>query len=891
MPKQTRGFWVCDYCSATFDRPYDAHVHETQQCEQRASSGSHMAPQDAPSHHYEDSQPLRAVPLLDSDVLDHGLATADAVSCRNLELFESFEQVGLRCRLCAKAHRGAHGELSLPRSIASLADAVMCMADRHLRVCEWLPLHERSLLEQMMRTRMGQDGHWHAEEAHRLALVEYCKARCFQLGMTNRYPEHSGIAWTDTDTAAPAITVTHAPTLQQSPIRQPQPQHNEITAAPSFDGRNMQPPPQESYHAVEQAHAGFAPPYHQGLSPMRPPMEAETQGIFRNTSFELPSNFPFFQDPYDGDWLCKYCSHVHPQYRDAHYRWSTQDRTPPPGDFIDHHLAICRMYLGEQQQQQQQMADYYHAPPPPHPPPHYGYGPPPPVESSYESANYSRAAAAAAGPLPPNVHPHGYPYDMPSASLSPGRSHHPHHNPQHQPQEGVMEETALRAAHYLASHDRFAQFPDDEKLVREEDKLLLTDFLYYLMKQLQVVRFSEADRKTRGGKRENINVGYGGLECVHCSESTKSRKFYWSGVDRLANSFAEIPSHVFKCKDCPDAVKNALTALKEVHPEQMARLPRGSQKVFFRRVWKRMHDEDPDPATCTATAATTQQQSPKPPPKIETSSNPVSPTEDTKQTSPTNTTGTIGSEDSVFVMERPTREAAQALADLARQTEPTPPSPSSRVLLAIAEDRDFLSDQDCFIRRQLEVFCATHEDVRIAQEDLKYPIQQGQVGMRCIHCSLAKSASGARGSGVVYPYSIGGIFEAVREFQRVHLEACEHFPVSWKSKLENMKESATISSIQRKYYSLAAKGLGLQDTREGIRAGAESVPVVAQAVFTFSDKEESWTKLHAGEQEQVAGSEDAYQHLASSVPSSKRKGDDHYEEPDSKRLASGDYSR
>lgn len=49
-----------------------------------------------------------------------------------------------------------------------------------------------------------------------------------------------------------------------------------------------------------------------------------------------------------------------------------------------------------------------------------------------------------------------------------------------------------------------------------------------------------------------------------------------------------------------------------------------------------------------------------------------------------------------------------------------------------------------------------------------------------------------------------------------------------------MKESTTITSIQRKYYALAAKGLGLCDTKDGIRAGSESVPVVSQAVFAFS---------------------------------------------------------
>ena len=131
-----------------------------------------------------------------------------------------------------------------------------------------------------------------------------------------------------------------------------------------------------------------------------------------------------------------------------------------------------------------------------------------------------------------------------------------------------------------------------QSLIVEPDADLLTDYFYHMMQQLVVCRFSEKDRKTRGGKRENINIGYGGLQCLHCIDAPAARKFYWSTVDRLANSFAEIPTHVLKCKSCPDNIKDALLALKGRHSDQMQILPRGSQKVFFRRMWRRLHDGD-----------------------------------------------------------------------------------------------------------------------------------------------------------------------------------------------------------------------------------------------------------------------------------------------------------
>ena len=48
-------------------------------------------------------------------------------------------------------------------------------------------------------------------------------------------------------------------------------------------------------------------------------------------------------------------------------------------------------------------------------------------------------------------------------------------------------------------------------LVQEDDALLLSQYFYYLMMQLQICYFAESDRKTRGGKRDNIAVGFGGL--------------------------------------------------------------------------------------------------------------------------------------------------------------------------------------------------------------------------------------------------------------------------------------------------------------------------------------------------------------------------------------------
>ena len=145
--------------------------------------------------------------------------------------------------------------------------------------------------------------------------------------------------------------------------------------------------------------------------------------------------------------------------------------------------------------------------------------------------------------------------------------------------------------------------PADVKLIEEGDSNLLTDYFYFIMQQLAVCRLSEQDRKTRGGKRQDVAVGYGGLQCIHCASAPSSRKFFWSHVDRLANSFAGIPDHVLTCKLCPEEVTEALLVLKGRHNAQMTLLPRGTQKQFFRRMWRRLHAGDNEAAAEEAAAA------------------------------------------------------------------------------------------------------------------------------------------------------------------------------------------------------------------------------------------------------------------------------------------------
>ena len=822
------------------------------------------------------------------------LTMIDTTACQNIELFEATpeiidgyertsgnsasravpKQVGLRCRNCGSGSNNTSGipssseagALLFPDDLTSVGSCARQIADHHLTTCRLINPDAQaacrraaSKRQQRERGMVGvSEGNTSNEsgddQVSKAALVDYCVGICQQMGIENKSNNKSGIEFTTVGGSHKEATVAPTP-LQRR-------RDTISTTTPS----NM-----DTDGAYSNQFQAAQNRLHQG-SHMSQPAHAETS-----------VNFPFYKES-DRTWHCKYCSHIPHQYRDSQSIWSSAGGGPPPASFIDQHLSICRAYRQQSFSSMPPsgvmlpggqipfgMAPYgnpsqspygmqmHSQPPNPSAPwdttmplggmqypsliatqdPSYRYGQPPPLPHGVGNPHTIDAGMGGARFLS-SLGQSGYPDRggpiMPAVASTRARG------PSYAADSGnvstdLMKEAMAFLANYEAEY--YARDPEAAaipKLVLDEDHLLLTDYFFYLMKQLRLVRFTENDRKTRGGKREKVKVGYGGLQCIHCADLPMSRKFFWSNVDRLANSFAEIPGHVLKCRRCPQPNKDALMRLKKAHPDQMSKLPRGSQKIFFRRMWRRLHEGDPPDDNVmveTAKAAGVSENSRPPVLSIKTS-----PEKDTKSLDEFSHSGsiTVTSDETILVMQRSAKEAAKALAQsVVRKSEP--PSPSSRILLAIPEDKEWLSDIDSYVRKQLEVFCATEADVAAAREDRKYPITVGQVGIRCIHCAIAQG-NDAIGHAIAYPFSISGIYESVKEFHRLHLDSCPNLPNTSKAKLESMKGASSLSSVLRKYYTLSAKALGLVDTKEGIRTGGASTPIGSIAAFTFSETDD-----------------------------------------------------
>ena len=140
-----------------------------------------------------------------------------------------------------------------------------------------------------------------------------------------------------------------------------------------------------------------------------------------------------------------------------------------------------------------------------------------------------------------------------------------------------------------------ATFEEGKAIVYSEDLNLVPPYVYFLMSQVESCRFTEADRFVARSKGP---VGYPGFQCRHCNGHAGLGKYFPVSSKSLAtNSTSQnIHAHLLKCRKCPSDLKRQLVALKD-EKSKAPRLEPGWRKVFFDKVWERMHGCSPEDGT------------------------------------------------------------------------------------------------------------------------------------------------------------------------------------------------------------------------------------------------------------------------------------------------------
>jgi hypothetical protein len=140
-------------------------------------------------------------------------------------------------------------------------------------------------------------------------------------------------------------------------------------------------------------------------------------------------------------------------------------------------------------------------------------------------------------------------------------------------------------------------------------------------------------------------------------------------------------------------------------------------------------------------------------------------------------------------------------------------------ILALPEDHVKLSIHQCFLRKQIQAFQASVDDVTIHTRGRNKPISLNQVGIQCRHCAHLPVNQRQKGS-TYFPASIMGLYQAAQNMSVTHMQTgtCSEMTAGLKQELVKLGTMKVNNSTGgRPYWAHAATKIGLVDSPNGIR--------------------------------------------------------------------------
>eukprot|EP00980_Cylindrotheca_fusiformis_P013452 scaffold3437_cov113-Cylindrotheca_fusiformis.AAC.19 len=174
------------------------------------------------------------------------------------------------------------------------------------------------------------------------------------------------------------------------------------------------------------------------------------------------------------------------------------------------------------------------------------------------------------------------------------------------------------------------------------------------------------------------------------------------------------------------------------------------------------------------------------------------------------------------------KEIQNALDTLAAATAPATPSsdgprqsPAGKSTLPAVVfmecDEESLSDYQCLLRKQIEVFEANHTDVQWNAQGRNKAIVLGQVGIRCKWCARLPTWSRSRGA-VYYSATLDGLYQAAQNMAKNHLcKHCRLIPQDVCESLTGLRDCKRRAPGGKKYWAEGAKVLGVYQSEGGLR--------------------------------------------------------------------------
>ena len=128
-------------------------------------------------------------------------------------------------------------------------------------------------------------------------------------------------------------------------------------------------------------------------------------------------------------------------------------------------------------------------------------------------------------------------------------------------------------------------------LVHEDDRGTCTDHVMLLLRQVRPCRFQKSDiRASTVSRGRDRTIGFPGLCCKHCIDRNSLGRYFPVSPKNLTDSTVNsLQTHVASCNYCPEPIKASLAYLSHRSILQKTELSGSWKKVFFQKVWDRLH--------------------------------------------------------------------------------------------------------------------------------------------------------------------------------------------------------------------------------------------------------------------------------------------------------------
>eukprot|EP00934_Nitzschia_sp_Nitz4_P007349 Nitzschia sp. Nitz4//scaffold149_size55946//8726//10575//NITZ4_006587-RA/size55946-augustus-gene-0.62-mRNA-1//1//CDS//3329536788//7339//frame0 len=147
----------------------------------------------------------------------------------------------------------------------------------------------------------------------------------------------------------------------------------------------------------------------------------------------------------------------------------------------------------------------------------------------------------------------------------------------------------------------------------------------------------------------------------------------------------------------------------------------------------------------------------------------------------------------------------------------TPRRSGKSVLLYVPKDEGVLSTYQCLVRKQIELFEASDDDVQFTISKMSKPVVAGQVGIRCRHCAVLPQYARPK-AAVYFPRSLDSMYQFGQNMVKNHLAVpCKKIPPATQRRLLELQEERKRGRGGRERWAEGAKELGVIETPSGLR--------------------------------------------------------------------------